>query len=157
MKEKTDKLITWIGLGVALLATVLSILFAMSNGDVKVLEAVRNGGLFDATYWILIILIAISLIAIVWFLVVKLAHNFKENPGYIKKFLLMLGLIIVACLAAFLLSRGNDVSPALMEKNNITEGTSKLIGAACILVYILVIAAACSIIYVECSKAFKKK
>ena len=67
------------------------------------------------------------------------------------------GVIVVACVIAFVLAKGTDVSPALMEKNDITEGTSKLIGAACILVYILVIAAAVSIIYSECSKALKKK
>ena len=157
MKEKTDKLITFVGLGIALLATVLMILFAMNNGDVKVLEAVRQGGLFDATYWILIILIAVSIVAILWFLVLKLIHNFKTHPGYLKKFLILVGVIVVACVVAFVLAKGTDVSPALMEKNDITEGTSKLIGAACILVYILVIAAAVSILYSECSKALKKK
>lgn len=157
MKEKTDKLITFVGLGIALIATVLSIFFAINNGDVKALEAVRQGGLFDATYWILVCLIAVSLIAILWFLCVKLAHNFKEQPGYWKKFLLLIVLIVVVCLVSFLVAKGNDVSPVLMEKNNITEGTSKLIGAACIMVYILVIGAACAILYTECSKAFKKK
>ena len=66
-------------------------------------------------------------------------------------------LAIVACLAAFLLAKGNDVTPALMEKQNVTEGTSKLIGAACILVYILVIGAAGCIVYSEVAKSFKKK
>ena len=63
----------------------------------------------------------------------------------------------MACLAAFLLAKGNDVTPALMEKFNVTEGTSKLIGAACILVYILVIGAAGCIVYAEVAKSLKKK
>ncbi len=157
MKEKTDKLITFIGLGVALLCTVLAIVFAMNNGDVKSLDSVRQGGLFDATYWILALMVILSIVAIVIFLFVKLANRFKEVPGYAKKFFIILGVAVVVCLAAFLLAKGNDVTPALMEKSGTTEGTSKLIGAACILVYILVIGAACCIVYAEISKSLKKK
>ena len=156
MKESTRKLITFIGLGVAILATILSIVFAMNNVGVKELSAVKANGLFDATFWILVCLIAVSLCAIVVFLVMKLAKNFKERPGYAGRFFLLLGVVVVVCLASFLLSKGNDVSLALMEKHDVTEGTSKLIGAACIIVYILVIAAAVSIVYTEIAKSLKK-
>ena len=148
MKEKTDKLITFVGLGIALLCFVLAIVFAMNNGsDVKTLADVKAGGLFDTIYWILVALVAISIIAIIAFLCVKLADRFKNVPG----------IAVVACLAAFLLAKGNDVTPALMEKSGTSEGTSKLIGAACILVYILVIGAAGCIIYAEVAKSLKKK
>ena len=157
MKEKTDKLITWCGLGVALVCFVLAILFAMNNGsDVKTLADVKQGGIFDTIYWILVAMVAFSIVAIVVFLCVKLADRFKTVPGYAKKFFIILGIAIVACLAAFLLAKGNDVPPALMEKFDVTEGTSKLIGAACILVYILVIGAAGCIIYAEVAKSLKK-
>ena len=115
MNKATDKIITWVGLGVALLCTVLSILFAMNNGDVKVLEAVKNGGLFDATFYILLCLIVISLAAIIFFLVVKLAKRFAEDKGYWKKFLGIVAAIVVVAIIAFVLSKGNDVSIALME------------------------------------------
>ena len=157
MKESTRKLITLIALGIAVLATVLSVLFAMNNGGVKELTAVKANGLFDATFWILVCLVAISLVAIVWFLVIKLAKRFSEDKGYWKKFLGLVLAIVVVLAAAFLLSKGNDVSPALMEKQKISENTSKLIGAACYVVYILVIAAACSILYTEVAKSLKKK
>ncbi|MBR6291278.1 MAG: hypothetical protein IKR33_00605 [Bacteroidales bacterium] len=157
MKETTRKLITWCGLGVAIIATILSILFAMNNGDVKELAAVKANGLFDATFWILVCLIALSIIAIVWFLIVKLAKRFKEDKGYWKKFLGIVLAIVVVCVLAFVLSKGNDVSLALMEKKDISESTSKLIGAACYVVYILVIAAALAIVYTEVAKSFKKK
>ena len=156
MKEKTDKLITYVGLGIAVLCTVLAILFAMNNGGVKELSAVQANGLFDAVYWILICFVVIAIAAILVFLVVKLANHFKEDPGYLKKFLLLCGVVIAVVLVSYLLSKGNDVTPALMEKNNISEGTSKLIGAACWMVYILVIGAAVAIIYSEVSKLFKK-
>ena len=156
MKEKTDKLITFCGLGIALLCFVLAIIFAMNNGGVKDLAAVQAGGLFDTIYWILIAMIAISIIAILVFLCLKLANRFKSVPGYAKKFFIILAVAVVVCLAAFLLAKGNDVTPALMEKSGTTEGTSKLIGAACWMVYILVIGAAVAIIYSEVSKLFKK-
>lgn len=156
MKESTRKLVMWCGIVVALICTVLTIIFAINNGGVKELDAVKANGAFDATFWILVCLIAVSLIAIVMFLIVKLAKNFKEQPGYWKKFLLLVAAVVVVCLAAFLLSNGSDVSPALMEKHDITEGTSKLIGAACYIVYILVVAAAVAIVGTEIAKSLKK-
>ena len=156
MKEKTDKLITLLGLGIAVVCTVLTIVFAMNNGDVKELSAVRANGLFDATYWILVCFVVLSIAAIVFFLVVKLANRFKEEPGYLKKFLILVGIVAVVLVVSYLLSKGNDVTLALMEKNDINEQTSKLLGAACWMVYILVIGAAASILYTEIAKLFKK-
>jgi magnesium-transporting ATPase (P-type) len=157
MKESTRKLIQWCGLGLAILCLILAILFAMNNGsDVKTLADVQSGGLFDAVYWILFAMIVISIVAIVLFLVRKLAQRFKTVPGYAKKFFIVLGVVIVVCLVAFLLARGDDVTPALMEKSGTTEGVSKLIGAACIMIYILVIGAAVSIVYSEIAKSLKK-
>ena len=156
MKEKTDKLITLLGLGIAVVCTILTIAFAMNNGGVKELSAVKANGLFDTTYWILICFVVLAIAAIVFFLVIKLANRFKEDPGYLKKFLLLVCITVVVLVVSYLLSKGNDVTLALMEKNNITESTSKLIGAACWMVYILVIGAAVSILYTEVAKLFKK-
>ena len=156
MKEKTDKLITLLGLGIAVVCTILAIVFAMNNGGVKELSAVKANGLFDATYWILVCFVVVSIAAIVFFLVVKLANRFKEEPGYLKKFLMLVGIVVVVLVVSYLLSKGNDVTLALREKNNISLSTSKLIGAACWVVYILVIGSAIAIIYTEVAKLFKK-
>ena len=157
MKEKTDKIITLTGLGIALIGIVLAVIFAMNNSGVKDLAAVNKGGLFDLTYWILICFIIISLVAMLVFLCVKLANRFKTVPGYAKKFFIILGLVVVVCVLSFVLAKGNDVTLALMEKKDITEATSKLIGAACIMVYILVIGAAGCIVYSEIAKSLKNK
>ena len=156
MKESTRKLITWAGIIIAGICTVLSIVFAMNNGDVKELSAVQANGLFDATFYILLCLIAVSVIAIVVFLCIGLGKKFSEDKGYWKKFLGIVAAIVVVCVLAFVLSKGNDVSPALMEKHDVTEATSKLIGAACYMVYILVIAAAVAIVYTAIAKSLKK-
>ena len=118
MKEKTDKLITLAGLGVALLCTILAIMFAMNNGGVKELSAVKANGLFDITYWILVCFVVVSIAAIIYFLVMKLAKRFKEEPGYLKRFLILVGIVVVVLIVSFLLSKGNDVTPALMESSS---------------------------------------
>ncbi|MBR1850358.1 MAG: hypothetical protein IJ789_03190 [Bacteroidales bacterium] len=149
MKEKTDKLVTIVCLALAVLAAVFAIVFALNTSG--------NSAFYGITYTMLLIMVAVAIVGILVFLVLKLANRFKTQPGYLKKFLILIGLVVVVCVASYLLATGNDVSSALLEKNNLTEGSSKLIGAACIMVYILVIGAACSILYVECSKLFKKK
>ena len=156
MKEKTDKLITWCGLGIAALCTVLTILFAIQNGGVKELSAVKANGLFDATFWILIAFVAISIIAILFFLVKKLAGKFASEKGYAAKFLILVGIVVAVVVVSYLLSSGNDINEAMMDKFNVTTGTSKLIGAACIMVYIMVIGAALSILATEIAKSLKK-
>ena len=108
----------------------------------------------SVAFWILVILLAIAICAIVVFLVKKLALRFKEEPGYLKKFLLLLGVIVVLLVVSFLLAKGGDVD---IVKYDITEGTSKLIGAACILVYIIVIGAALSILVTEVMPKSNKK
>ena len=163
MKETTSKIITYCGLAVAILCMVLAILFAMKNpGDeVKLLEDVRQGGLFDATYWILVGLIAISIGAIIVFLVVKLAKRFANEKGYLTKFLIILGVCAAVVVVSLLLSTGNDVNEANLSLINddleAAKGISKLIGAACYMVYILVFGAAICIIYSEIVKSLKKK
>lgn len=148
MKEKTDKIMTLALLGLAVLATVFALVFAL---DIE-----KFSGMFDVAYWMLVILVVVSIAAILVFLVKKLGGRFKSEPGYLKKFLILIGIIVVVCVVSFLLAKGNDVSAVLLEKNNLTESASKLIGACCILVYILVIAAAASIVYVEVAKLKKK-
>lgn len=112
--------------------------------------------MFDATFYLLLCLLIISIGGIIVFLCKKLAKNFKETPGYIAKFFILLGAILAVCLVAFLISRGNDVSTALMEKHEVSLFASKLIGAACIMVYILVAVATLSIIVTTALKSLKK-
>ena len=149
MKEKTDKILTLALLGLAIIATVFAFVFALNT--------VNNSGMFDIAFWMLAIFIAIALCAIIVFLIKKLASRFKDEPGYLKKFLVLVGVILAVLVVSFLLSRGNDVNPALLDKHDLTEGASKFIGAACILVYIIVIGAALSIVVTEVMPKSNKK
>ena len=149
MKEKTRKLLTWICLGLAIIGSIFAIVFAMN------IE--KNSGMYNIAYGIVAAFVVLSIVAILAFVLVQFIKNFKDNPKKAMKSIYVLIIAVVVCLVSFLLASGTDVSQALLDKNNLTESTSKWIGAACILVYILVIAAICSIIFVEVSKLIKKK
>lgn len=151
MKEKTRKLILYVSLAFAVLSCIFAILFAMGNKEGKF------GGLFDITFWILVVGIVITILAWIFFAVTQLVKNFKEDPKAAKKSIITAVAIIVACIISFIFASGTDVADVVLDKYNVTNGASKLIGAGCILVYLLVIAAIISIIYVECAKFIKKK
>jgi MFS family permease len=145
MKEKTDKIMTLALLGLAILTTAVAFAFALNT---------VNGGLFDIAFWLLVAMLVVSLGAIVLFLIKKLAERFKTEKGYAKKFIFLVVGIIVLLALSFLLSKANDVD---LIKYGITEGTSKLIGAACVLCYILCIGAVVAIVVVECLPKTNKK
>ena len=144
MKEKTDKLLTLVMLLLGVLCAVFAFFFA--------LDTTKFTGMFDIVYWILVALIFVSVIAIVYFLFKRLIRN-----GKLVKFLIGCAAIAAVIVVLFLLSRGTDVSEAFLERNGVNQSISKWIGAACYAVYLLVIGAACAIVYVEVAKSFKKK
>ena len=146
MKEKTDKIMTWALLGLAIVMTAIAFVFALNTA---------NGGMFDLAFWLLICMMVVAIGAIVLFLVKKLAERFATEKGYLKKFLILIGIAIVVVVLSYLLAKGDDVD---LIKFGISEGTSKLIGAACIVCYILCIGAVCAIVVAEClPKSNKKK
>jgi len=149
MKEKTDKILTLALLGLAIVSTVFAVIFALNT--------VTNSSMFDIAFWLVVLMIGVSLAAIVVFLCKKLGERFKSEQGYLKKFLVLCGLIIAVLVVSFLLASGSDVPAALLDKNNLTQGSSKLIGAACILCYIIVFGAALAILYAEVSPKSNKK
>jgi NADH:ubiquinone oxidoreductase subunit 6 (subunit J) len=144
MKEKTDKLLTLVMLLLGVLCAVFAFLFA--------LDTTKFTGMYDIVYWILVALIFVSVIAIVYFLFKRLIRN-----GKLVKFLIGCAAIAAVIVVLFLLSKGTDVSDAFLERNGVTQATSKWIGAACYACYLLILGAACAIVYVEVAKSFKKK
>lgn len=146
MKEKTDKILTLALLALAIVTTVFAFVFALNT--------VNNSGMFDIAFWLLVIMIGFSILAILVFLCKKLLDRFKSEKGYLVKFLLLIALIVVLLVVSFVLAKGGDVD---LVKYGITEGTSKLIGAACILSYIIVIGAALAILVTEVMPKSNKK
>lgn len=143
MLEKTRKLITWICLAVAVLGSVCAIIFAMTE----------SSALYGVAYGILLAALVLAVLFILGFAATALVKSGKQG---IMNALKVLGIVVAVLLVAFLLSKGDDVNPILLEKTGLSNGASKLIGAGAITVYILVFGAFLSIVYVEVSKAFKK-
>lgn len=146
MKEKTDKLLTLVLLLIGVVCTVFTCLFAIKA------ETNPGSGLWDIVFFVLIAMTAVSIIAALVFVFKGMAEK-----GNLLKF--FIGIVAVAAIifVLYLLSSGNDISAAMLDKYGSTESASKWIGAFCYLVYILVIFAACAIIYTEIAKSFKKK
>ncbi|MBQ0016133.1 MAG: hypothetical protein KBT04_04050 [Bacteroidales bacterium] len=149
MKENFSKIITLAGLGVSVLATVFAIIFALN------VEA--NSFWFDIAYWITFLFVVLSLVGIIGFALYSFINKFNDDRKGALKTVYILVAAVVVCLVSFLLASGTDVSEVLLQKNNLTASTSKWIGAACILVYILVGAAALAILYVELLAKFLKR
>lgn len=133
-------------LALAIVTTVFAFVFALNT--------VNNSGMFDIAFWLLVIMIGFSILAILVFLCKKLLDRFKSEKGYLVKFLLLIALIVVLLVVSFVLAKGGDVD---IVKYGISEGTSKLIGAACILSYIIVIGAALAILVTEVMPKSNKK
>ncbi|MCQ2294648.1 MAG: hypothetical protein MJZ67_03245 [Bacteroidales bacterium] len=146
MKEKTDKLLTLAMLIIGILCAVFAVVFAL-NVDTN-----PQSGMFDIVFWLLVGFIGVSVIAAIFFLFKSLAEN-----GKLGKFFILLAGCAALVVALFFLSKGTDVSAALLEKNNLTETGSKMIGACCYLVYLIVIAATAAIVFVEIANSIKKK
>ena len=162
MKEKTDKILTLVLMGVSVIMAVFAFMFALQSSPKHIMDGVREvgnnfSGMFDVAYWMLALLVGIALCAILVFLIKKLASRFKDEPGYLKKFLVLVLVIVAVIVVSFLLSRGDDVSPALLDKHDLSVGGSKLIGTCCIIVYIIVIGAALSILVSEVMPKSNKK
>ena len=127
MKEKTDKILTLVLLGVSLITAVFAVIFALQSDSKHVMDGIRElgnnfSGMFDVAFWILVILLAIAICAIVVFLVKKLALRFKDEPGYLKKFLLLIGIIVVLLVVSFLLAKGTDVENLVGVENLQVDG-----------------------------------
>ena len=134
-------------LAIAIIAGVFAVLFAMDQ---------TNQVLFSIAAYIMYAIVIVSIAAILLFALVQLFKNFKDNPKAAYKTVAMIVLLCAMFLVAWLLSSSKDVSDTMLEKFGLGQSGSKLVGAACISVYILFFASLLSIIYVEVAKFFKK-
>ena len=131
---------------VGVLCAVFAFFFALK------VETNPNSGLWDIVFFVLVAMIAVSVIAAIIFMFKSLAEK-----GKLVKFFIGLIAIVAIIFVLYLLSSGTDISASMLDKYGATQTTSKWIGAFCYIVYILVIGAACAILYTEIAKSFKKK
>ncbi len=149
MKESLRKLTLWVALVIAIIGSLCTIVFALDQQ--KVPELQKFNGLFDLAYGIILAFVVICLLAMVYFVVIRIIK------GKGKGLLIGMGLVVVVCVIGYLLSSGTDISQTFLEKNAATESTSKIVGAGCIITYVMIVVSVLAIIYVECAQLFKKK
>ena len=141
MLEKLRKTIMWCSLCIAIVVSVLAILFAANQ--------TKFGWAFDVAFWVLICFIVLSLLVWLFYGIISL----KDKP---KKTIIFAGAIIVVVVASVLLALGDTMPQDMLMKYNTSEKTAKLIAIACYATYITVIGALVLMIYSAISKSFKK-
>ena len=163
MQEKTRKIVLIVMLAIAVIAGIFAILFAvnMPDKDNMTIDAYQQAmssisPLFGTAAYILYAILIVSIAAILIFALWQLIKNFKDEPKKAMKTVLIIVLLLAVFLVSWLVSSGTDVSDTLLNKFGLTQSGSKLVGAACISVYILFFASILSIIYVEVAKFIKK-
>lgn len=162
MKEKTRKLIQWIFLGLAVLGGIFAVIHATGSDSKHMLVGMTEldnpmSGMYNIAYLILIVIMLVAIVSILYFVIRQLISNFKDNPKKARRSLISMGLLLLLVIISYVFAKGNDISQAMLEKNNLTVDGSKWIGAACIMVYAMVIVAVISIIFTEVNKMLKKK
>ncbi|MDY5968803.1 MAG: hypothetical protein SPJ13_02130 [Bacteroidales bacterium] len=158
MKEKTRKLIQWIGLILAVIGGAFAIAYSFGADKDHVMEGMHEvgnslSGLYDIAYVIVVAMIMVAVAAMIIFLV----RNLINNKRMARRWILGLGLLVITFVVAYFVSPADNISQVMLEKNNLSVGTSKAIGAAIITVYVLAIAAVCAIVFTSMAKSFKKK
>ncbi len=141
MLEKLRKTIMWASLCVAIVVSVIAILFAANQ--------TKFGWAFDVAFWVLICYIVLSLLVWLFYGIISL----KDKP---KKTIIFAGAIVVVVVASILLALGDTMPQDMLMKYNTSEKTAKLIAIACYATYITVIGAVVLMIYSAISKSFKK-
>ncbi|MGB0176369.1 MAG: hypothetical protein ACPF9D_04330 [Owenweeksia sp.] len=96
-------------------------------------------------------LIGICIVMILLFAIGRIA----KNPGGAKSALIGIVGLAVLVAVAFGLSTGSDVTEPVFAKMQITEETSRQVGAGLMVFYILAGLAILSILYVEVTRLFK--
>lgn len=141
MLEKLRKTIMWASICVAVVVSVIAILFAANQ--------TKFGWAFDVAFWVLICYIVLSLLVWLFYGIISL----KDKP---KKTIIFAGAIIVVVVASVLLALGDTMPQDMLMKYNTSDKTAKLIAIACYATYITVIGALVLMIYSAISKSFKK-
>lgn len=139
MSDKLSKIIQWVLIALLALSAVFGLLFYTNT----------------AGYTNLILYWGYALIAmtVVITLMSALLNIFSSSRKAVK-FLIAIALVVVIAVLAFAIS-GNEYTVPQLAKLNITETTSRMVGAGLIIMYLLGGIAILSIIYATVSNIFK--
>jgi len=138
MSDKMSKLIQWFLYGMLGISALFGALFYAGSISVDLL--------ITWGYILLGVTILATLLAA--------ASNILLNPKGSLKILIVLAGMVVVALISYALST-NEFSAAQLEKMQITEATSKMVGAGLFFTYFLAIVALLAIVYSAVSRIFK--
>jgi uncharacterized membrane protein len=138
MSDKTSKLIQWFLYLLMGISAVLGILFYTN--------AIKSDLLMYWGYLLLAVLILVTLAA-------SLSNLFMHPKGAIKFAIILGGMVLIAIISYSVST--NTFTALQLEKMDITESTSKMVGAGLYITYVMFGAALLSIIYTAVSRIFK--
>jgi hypothetical protein len=138
MKEKNFKYIQWLLYAIMGISALFTILFYMSPANPDIL-----------LYWMYALLILSILVTLTSSLI-----NMIKNPKGSLKIVGVVAIIIVLGFISYAASK-NTLSPAMLEKYNITANGVKMVGAGLLMTYFIMIIAIGVFIYTSLSRFFK--
>ena len=147
--KKEKRIILIIAMVSAVLASLSAVGYALSNTDDMGFEPTGFAGFcWSFAYWVAVILTVLSAIGGIVFLI-------KDAISVKARYLLILGITIVAFIVSYFVASGTDIPQRVFEKSGSAYSSSKVIGAGLYTVYILFAGVILSIAYAEIAKRFK--
>ena len=138
MSDKMSKIVQWFLYLMLGISALFGILFYA--------EVISEDLLLYWGYLLLIVAVVATLLAAI--------SNILLKPKGSLKILIILAIMVIVAGISFALSK-NHMSPAQLEKNQITAMTSRLVGAGLYFTYFMAAVALISIIYSAVSRMFK--
>lgn len=138
---------------VAAILSLLGIVFLIriiAEGDEPIKAAALNGdtAIVDPMAWVTYAIFALTL-AFVLFFVLK---NLFTDTGSLKNTLIGIGAFAAVLVIAYVLSNGSDSGNYMYNGAPATEAESRIAGAGLIAFYILIVAAAASMVWAGVKK-----
>jgi multisubunit Na+/H+ antiporter MnhB subunit len=141
---------------VAAVLSLLGIIFLvmiMSEGDEAIKSAALDGNtaILDPMAWVTYIIFALTIFIVVVFVIKNLVTNTKS----LKSTMIGIGVFLAILLISYGLSNGSDASIYKYDGLPPTEATTHMVGAGLISFYILMAAAAASMLFFGIKKITK--
>ncbi len=138
---------------VAAILSLLGIVFLVriiAKGDEPIKAAALNGdtAIVDPMAWVTYVIFGITLLFVLFFVL----KNLFTDTGSLKNTLIGVGAFVAVLVIAYALSSGSDAGKFMYNGAPATANESHLVGAGLVAFYILIIAAAASMVWAGVKK-----
>lgn len=138
MTDKLSTILQWFLYALMAVSVILGVLFYVNSGEGDTL-----------IYWGYVLIIT----GVVASLLASLISLFLNPKGAVKILLILAGMVVLAIISYTLST--NEFSALQLEKLNISENTSRMVGTGLIFTYVLAGLAVLAIIFSAVSRIFK--